>query len=131
MYATHRQTIEASQRWLYMATAYQTRAEKLSQKFNKPSEYPNSVFTCYRGYARCMQMYDACWAHVDAMNSAYFRRQEYENAKKEREKRIADFQAKQDCKFVSGIGSLVAFLIGVLFADVWISFIEWLAPLLI
>lgn len=131
MYATHRQTIEASQRWLYMATAYQTRAEKLSQKFNNPSEFPNSVFACYRGYVRCMQMYDACWAHVDAMNAAYFRHQEYENAKKEREKRIADLQAKQDLKFVSGIGSLVAFLIGVLFADVWISFIEWLAPLLI
>lgn len=131
MYATEQETIEAAQRWLIFATAYQTRAEKLSQKFIKPSDYPSSVFACYRGYSRCMQMYDACWAHVDAMNAAYFRRQEYEKAKKEREKQIADFQAKQDAKFVSGIGYIVAFLISILFADVWISFIEWLAPLLI
>ena len=126
-----RETIDAAQRWLGMAIAYQTRAEKLSQKFDKPSEYPDTVFACYRGYARCMQMYDACWARVDAMNAAYFRRREYYEAKKEREKRFAEFQAKQDAEFVSGIGCLVSIFIGILFADVWISFIEWLAPLLI
>lgn len=131
MYDTHIKTIKAAQHWFDMAIAYQTHALKLSKKFDKPSEYPDSVFACYRGYARCMQMYDACWSHVDAMNAAYFRRQEYENAKKEREKQIADFQAKQDANFISGIGYLVAILLGVLFADVWISFIEWLAPLLI
>ena len=131
MYTTQRQTIEAAQRWLDMAIAYQTKAEKITQKFVNPSQHPDTVFSCYRGYARCMQMYDACWAHIDAMNAAFFRRQDYENAKKEREKQIVDFQAEHDAKFVSGIGYTVAILIGVLFADVWISFIEWLAPLLI
>lgn len=131
MYATHTQTIIAAQRWLDMAIAYQTRALTISNKFDSPSQYPNSVFACYRGYARCMQMYDACWARVDAINAAYFRWKEYENSKKEREKQIADFQAKQDSNFISGIGYMVAILIGILFADVWISFIEWLAPLLI
>lgn len=77
MYATHHQTIEAAQRWLNMAIAYQTRAEKLAHMVDKPSQYPSSVFDCYRGCARCMQMYDACWAHVDAMNAAYFRRRVY------------------------------------------------------
>ena len=131
MYNSHVSTVNGAQKWLYLAISYQTRAEKLSKNFSSPSDYPDSVFACYRGYARCMQMYDACWSHVDAMNAAYFRRQEYENAKKEREKRVADLQAKQDTKFVSVIGYLVAILIGILFADVWISFIEWLAPLLI
>ena len=131
MYANHRQTIEAAQRWLNMAIAYQTRAEKLSKNFSSPSDFPDSVFACYRGYVRCMQMYDACWAHVDAMNAAYFRRRKYYDAKKEREKRVAEFQAKQDAEFVSGVGCIVLIFIGVLFADVWVSFIEWLAPLLI
>lgn len=49
--------------------------------------------------------------------------------KKEREKQLADFQAKQDAKFVSHMGYLVLILIGILFADVWISFLEWLSPL--
>ena len=57
MNISHNQTIEAGQRWLNMAIAYQTRAEKLARKFNDPSDYPDSVFACYRGYARCMQMY--------------------------------------------------------------------------
>lgn len=131
MYVTHRQTISAAERWLGMAIAYQSRAVKLSKNFDSPSQYPNPVFACYRGYARCMQMYDACWAHVDAMNAAYFRRQEYENAKKEREKQLAEFKAKQDAKFLSGIGQLVLLLFGILYADIWISSIEWLAPLLI
>ena len=82
MYANHSQTVEAAQRWLNMAIAYQTRAEKLSKKFSRPSEYPDSVFSCYRGYARCMQMYDACWSHVDAMNASYFRNRDYEERKK-------------------------------------------------
>lgn len=77
MYATYSQTIDASQRWLALAVAYQTRAEKLSMKYDKPWLYPDSVFACYRGYARCMQMFDACWAHIDAINAAYFRRREH------------------------------------------------------
>lgn len=131
MYSTYSQTIEGAQRWLYMAIAYQTRADKLYKKFDYPSQYPDTVFVCYRGYSRCMQMYDACWSRIDAINTSYFRRQEYEKAKKEHEKRIADFYAKHDADFISIIGCLVVFLIGVLFADVWISFIDWLAPLLI
>ena len=78
MYANRSKTIEAAQRWLNMATAYQTSAAKLSNKFSKPSEYPDSVFACYRGYARCMQMYDACWSHIDAINASYFRKRDYE-----------------------------------------------------
>lgn len=93
MYATYQQTIEAAQRWFNLAIAYQTRAEKLYKKFDNPSQYPDAVFACYRGYARCMQMYDTCWSHMDATNIAYFRRQEYENAKKEREIQIADFSS--------------------------------------
>lgn len=131
MYATHKETVEASQRWLCMAIAYQTHARKLFKKFGEPSYNTNPLFACFRGYDRCMQMYDACWSHVDAMNSSYFRHQEYENAKKEREKQIADFQAKQDIKLVSAIAYPVAILLGILFADVWMSYIEWLAPLLI
>ena len=131
MYDTQQQTIQAAQRWLSMAIAYQTRAEKLSQKFDNPSNYPYSIFASYRGYARCMQMHDACWSHVDAMNRAYFRRKEHENAKKEREKLVADFQAEEDNKFVSFIGCLVLVFMCILFVDVWIYFIEWLAPHLI
>ena len=109
MYATYRQTIEATQRWLYMATAYQTQAEKLSKIFDEPSQYPDAVFACYRGYARCMQMFDACWSRIAAMNSVYFRSQEYENMKKYREKQIVDFQSKQDAKFVYGNAYPVCF----------------------
>lgn len=131
MYTTYSQTIEAAQRWFNVAIAYQTRAEKLSKKFDDPSQYPNSIFACYRGYARCMQMYDACWSRIDAINTSYFRHQEYEKAKKEREKLISDFQAEQDIDFISCMGYLVLILIGILFADVWIPLIEWLAPHLI
>ena len=74
MYTTYTQTVDASQRWLALAVAYQTRAKKLSMKYDKPSLYPDSVFACYRGYARSMQMHDACWAHVDAIDAAYVRR---------------------------------------------------------
>ena len=131
MYTTYSQTIKASQRWLYMATAYKTQAEKLSKNFDEPSQYSNAVFACYRGYARCMQMYDACWSRIDAINTSYFRRQEYEKAKKEREKRIADFQAEKDEEFISVVVYIVAIFVGILFSNAWISFIDWLAPLLI
>ena len=128
MYVTKQQTFEASQRWLNMAIAYQTRAEKLSQKFDDPSQYPNSIFACYRGYARCMEMYDACWSHIEAMSIAYFRSKEYENSKEERKKLIADFQSEQDIDFVAHIGCIALILISILFADAWLSFFEWLAP---
>lgn len=131
MYVNHRQTVEAAQRWLNMAIAYQTRAEKLSNNFSSPSDYPDSVFACYRGYARCMQMYDACWSHVDAMNASYFRKRDYEEKQIEIKRKNADKEAKTDEQFIRVMFYLVAVLIGILFADVWISFIEWLAPLLI
>lgn len=70
MYNSHISTVNGAKKWLYLAISYQTRAEKLSKNFSSPSEYPNSVFACYRGYARCMQMYDACWSHIDAMNAS-------------------------------------------------------------
>ena len=138
MYANSRQAINGAQRWFNLAIRYQTKAEKMSQKYSDPSMYPDSIFACYRGYSHCMQMYDACWSYIDRCNEKWFKKQldkqiEEEIKEKERieQRIIADFQANQDAKFVSVIGSLVAFLIGVLFADVWISFIEWLAPLLI
>lgn len=131
MYSNHRQTVEAAQRWLDIAIAYQTRAEKLSKNFSSPSEFPDSVFACYRGYVRCMQMYDACWSHVDAMNASYFRKRGYEEKQNEIQRKKADKEAKTDEQFIRVMFYLVAVLIGVLFADVWISFIEWLAPLLI
>lgn len=131
MYASHRQTIEGAQRWLNMAIAYQSRAEKLSNKSDNPSNYSNSIFSCYRGYARCMQMYDACWSHIDAMNSAYFRKRDYEENKVASQRKTADYHAKQDEKFIRVMTYLFFAIIGVIFADVWISFIEWLALLLI
>lgn len=77
MYRTHQQTIEASQRWLHLAIAYQSLAEKFTRDLVDLFDYPDAVFSCYLGYVRCMQMFDACWSHVDAMNAAYFRRKEY------------------------------------------------------
>lgn len=131
MYATYNQTIEAAQRWFDMAIAYQTMAVKLSKGLPSPSDYPNSVFACYRGYARCMQMYDACWAHIDAMNKAYFRKRDYEENQAYQRLQKADKEAKSDEKLVRIMLYLVSAFIGLLFADVWISFIEWLAPHLI
>ena len=131
MYATYNQTIEAAQRWFDMAIAYQTMAVKLSNGLPIPADYPDSVFACYRGYARCMQMYDACWSHIDAMNKSYFRKRDYEEKQMYQRLQKADKEAKSDEKFIRIMSYLVFAFIGFLFADVWISFIEWLAPLLI
>lgn len=131
MYNSHISTVNGAQKWLNLAISYQTMAEKISKNFSSPSDYPDSVFACYRGYARCMQMYDACWSHIDAMNSAYFRKRDYEENKIAFQRKVADGQAKLDEKFIRVIMYLVFALIGFLFADVLISFIEWLAPLLI
>ena len=78
-----------------------------------------------------MQMYDACWSHVDAMNASYFRKIDYEEKQIEIQRKKADKEAKTDEQFIRAMFYLVAVLIGILFADVWISFIEWLAPHLI
>lgn len=129
MYKSDLETFTGAQKWFNLAMAYQTKAENIAKNFSNPSEYPDSLFCCYRGYTRCVQMYKACFAHLDATNDTYFRRQDYEKAKKEREKLAADFQAKQDKKFIFVIGYLVFILIVILFADVWIPFIEWLAHL--
>lgn len=129
MYNSDIETFKGAQKWFNLAMSYRSMAEEISKNFSNPSEYPDSVFRCYRGYARCVDMYKACFAHLDATNDAYFRRQVYEKAKKEREKLAADFQAKQDKKFILVIGYLVLILIVILFADVWIPFIEWLAHL--
>lgn len=138
MYENVRQAIEGAQRWFKMAIRYQTKAEKLSKKYADPSMYPATVFACYRGFCHCMQMYDACWAYIDRHNEKWFREQlerQLEEERKEneriRQRIIADAQAEKDAKFVYGIGYLAAAVIGILFADVWISFIKWLAPLLI
>ena len=131
MYANRSKTIEAAQRWLNMATAYQTSAAKLSNKFSKPSEYPDSVFACYRGYARCMQMYDACWSHIDAINASYFRKREYEEKQIEIQRKKAEKEAEKDERFIRVMFYMVTVLIAILFKDVWIPFIEWLAPHLI
>ena len=129
MYNSDLETFTGAQKWFNLAMSYQIKAENISKNFSNPSEYPDSLFCCYRGYARCVQMYKACFAHLDATNDAYFRRQDYEKAKKEREKLAADFQAKQDKKFILVIGYLVLILIVILFADIWIPFVEWLAHL--
>ena len=131
MYNSHISTVNGSQKWLYLAISYQTRAEKLSKNFSSPSDYPDSVFACYRGYARCMQMYDACWSHIDAINAAYFRKKDYEEKQIEIQRKKADKEAEKDEKFIRVMLYLVSALIGILFADVWILFIEWLAPHLI
>ena len=131
MYNSYISTVNGAQKWLYLAISYQTRAEKLSKNFSSPSDYPDSVFACYRGYARCMQMYDACWSHIDATNASYFRKKDYEEKRIEIQRKKADKEAKKDEKFILVMLYLVSVLIGVLFSDVLISFIEWLAPLLI
>ena len=131
MYNSHISTVNGAKKWLYIAISYQTRAEKLSKNFSSPSEYPDSVFACYRGYARCMQMYDACWSHIDATNASYFRKKDYEEKQIEIKRKKADKEAKKDEKFILVMLYLVSALIGVLFSDVLFSFIEWLAPLLI
>lgn len=129
MYNSDLETLKGAQKWFKLSMSYQTKAEEISKNFSNPSEYPDSVFRCYRGYARCVNMYKACFAHLDATNDAYFRLQDYEKAKKEREKLAADLQAKRDASFVFVIGYAVFILIAVLFSDVWIPFIEWLAHL--
>ena len=131
MYNSHIGTVNGAQKWLYLAISYQTRAEKLSKKFSRPSDYPDSVFSCYRGYARCMQMYDACWSHIDATNASYFRKKDYEEKQIEIQRKKADEEAKKDEKFILVMFYLVSALFGLLFANVWILLIEWLAPHLI
>ena len=131
MYATYNQTIEAAQRWFNMAIEYQTRAVKLATNLSNPHDYPESVFYYYRGYARCMQMYDACWSHIDAMNSAYFRKRDYEEKRSYQRLQKAAKEVKSDEKLIRIMFYLVSAFIGFLFADVWLSFIEWLAPHLI
>lgn len=131
MYATYNQTIEAAQRWFNMAIAYQTMAVKISTGLPITSGYTDEVFACCRGYDRCMQMYDACWSHIDAMNASYFRKRDYEEKQIDIQRKKADKEAKTDEQFIRVMFYLVLALIGVLFADVWISFIEWLAPHLI
>lgn len=138
MYQNTRHAIEGSQRWFKMAIRYQTKAQKLVKRYSGASLYPSSIFACYRGYARCMQMYEACWAYVNRCNEQYIkerRNRQLQEERKEneriRQRMAADAQAEKDAKFVYGIGYLAAAVIGILFADVWISFIKWLAPLLI
>ena len=131
MYNSHISTVNGAQKWLNLAVSYQTKAVKLSKNFSSPSDYPDSVFACYRGYARCMQMYDACWSHIDVMNKSYFRKRDYEEKQMCQRLQKADKESKSDEKFIRIMFYLVSAFIGFLFADVWISFIEWLAPLLI
>ena len=131
MYNSHIRTVNGAQKWLYLAISYQTRAEKLSKNFSSPSDYPDSVFACYRGYARCMQMYDACWSHIDATNASYFRKKDYEEKQIEIQRKKADKEAQKDEKFILVMFYLVSVLFGLMFANVWILLIEWLAPHLI
>ena len=131
MYNSRISTVNGAQKWFNLAISYQTKAAKLSKNFSSLSDYPDSVFVCYRGYARCMQMYDACWSHVDAINASYFRKKDYEENKAYQRLQKADKEAKSDEKFIIIMLYLVSAFIGLLFADVWISFIEWLAPHLI
>ena len=131
MYNSHTSTVNGAKKWLYLAISYQTRAEKLSNNPSSLSKYPDSVYECYRGYSRCMNMYDACWSHIDAMNASYVRKRIYEEKQNEIQRKMADKEAKTDEHFIRVMFYLVLALIAVLFADVWISFIEWLAPHLI
>lgn len=131
MYSSYISTVNGAQKWLYLAISYQTRAEKLSKNFSSPSDYPDSVFACYRGYARCMEMYDACWSHIDATNASYFRKKDYEEKRIEIQRKKADKEAQKDEKFILVMFYLVSVLFGLLFANVWILLIEWLAPHLI
>lgn len=131
MYNSHISTVNGAQKWLNLAVSYQSMAEKITRNFSKPSDYPDSVFMCYKGYSRCMEMYAACWSHIDAMDKAYFRKRDYEENMIASQRKTADDKAKQDEKFIQIIMYLVLAIIGIIFADVWVSFIEWLAPLLI
>ena len=47
------------------------------------------------------------------------------------QRKNAEKEAEKDERFIRVMFYLVAVLIGILFADVWIPFIEWLAPHLI
>lgn len=131
MYATHNQTIEAAQRWFNMAIAYQTKAVKLSKCLPVPSDYQDSVFACYRGYARCVQMYDACWSHIDAMNASYLRKKDYEEKQIEIKRKKANKEVEKDDKFIRVMIYLLSVLTGLLLAAVWILFVEWITPHLI
>ena len=128
MYTTQNQAIEASQRWLNIAISYQTRAEKLSKKFNNPSDYPDSVFACYRGYARCIQMYDACWSYIDAMQASYFRKKDYEEKQIEIQRKNVDKEVEKYDKLTRVMIYLLSALTGLLLASVWILFVEWITP---
>ena len=78
-----------------------------------------------------MQMYDACWSHIDATNASYFRKKDYEEKQIEIQRKKADKEAQKDEKFILVMFYLVSVLFGLLFANVWILLIEWLAPHLI
>lgn len=95
MYVSRNQTIEAAQRWFNMAIAYQTMAVKLSNGLPIPSDYPDAVFACCRGYSRCIQMYDACWSHIDAMNASYFRKKDFEEKQIEIQRKKADKEVEK------------------------------------
>lgn len=124
MYNSHASTVNGAQKWLDLALLYQTRAAKLSKNFSSPSDYPDSVFACYRGWSRCMQMYDACWSHIDAMNASYFRKKDYEEKQIEIQRKKAD----KEEKFIRVMIYLLSVLIGMLLASVWILFVEWITP---
>ena len=49
----------------------------------------------------------------------------------QKQRKNAEKEAEKDERFIRVMFYLVAVLIGILFADVWIPFIEWLAPHLI
>lgn len=137
-YNVHAECVAQAQKWLEIAISYQTYAAKVTKKFASPKEYPQSVFSAYRGYARCMEMYDACWSQCDAIIRAYEMSKNREVVEEaharevaEVSKHLADQQAKQDAEFINRVAWAVIVILGILFSDAIFSFMEWIAPNLV
>ena len=126
MYERNSEIIKSAQKWLDLALAYQTKAIKLTRKYSSPHEYPDEVFYCYRGYSRCMEMHDACFARIGRIKLIYSA-----NVTNDDSRSIMTTSVEQDEHFITIIAYIVAAIIGVLYADIWVSVIEWLAHYLV
>lgn len=117
-----------AQKWFTLAISYQSYAVSTARKSENPEKCSGALFAAYRGYARCMEMYDVCWARYDALYRADQRRVEKDEIEEAKRRRIEDKQADRDARFVSHIASAVAVLLGLLFGNAIMDFIAWVIP---
>ena len=128
MNITYAEIAAQAQKWLTLAISYQSHAVSIARKSEKPEECSGALFAAYRGYARCMEMNDVCWARYDALSRSDERRAEKDEIEEAKRRRIEDKQADRDARFVSHIAMAVDVLLGILFGNVIMDFIAWVIP---